>query len=137
MATAPQAATDMTQIAAAFLNIRNARSAIKRDYETKDDELKATQAKLEAVMLGHLNTHGMESVRTEAGTFYRQEEVKPSCADWDALNRWIVETNGFDAYERRLKKTFITEYMADNDGAMPPGVSVHREYVVRVRRANS
>lgn len=128
---------DMNAVAAAFIKIREARADLSKDFTAKDDALKASQVRLEAVMLEHLNRSGVESVRTAAGTFFKQEEVKPSCADWSALNEWVKTHDAFDAYERRLKKTFIVQYMEDNDGAMPPGVSVHREFVVRVRRPNS
>jgi hypothetical protein len=37
--------------------------------------------------------------------------------------------------ERRFKKTFVKDYRESNEGAIPPGVSVMREFTVRVRRA--
>ena len=131
-----EAATiDLTRVVNAFINIRDARAKLKQEFEAKDDELKASQLKLEAVLLGHLNERSIENVRTEAGTFYRQVDIKPSCADWDALNKWVAENDAWDVYERRLKKTFVSQYMEAHEDALPPGVNVHREYVVRVRRA--
>lgn len=129
-------AIDLTRVTKAFINIRDARSALRHKFDEEDGKLREQQEKLEAVMLDHLNTHGGDAVRTEAGTFYRQEDLKPSCQDWEALNRWVSEHGAWDVYERRLKKTFIAQYMEAHDGSMPPGVSVHREYVVRVRRSN-
>lgn len=125
---------DLTQVTTAYVNIRNARSAMTREFEAKDTEFKDKLATLEGVMLAHLNAHSMESVRTDAGTFYRQEDIKPSMSDDKAFYAWIREHDAFDALERRVKKTFIKEYMDAHDGAMPPGISVHREYVVRVRK---
>lgn len=126
---------DMTQVTKAHINIRDARHKMRHEFEAKDAELKASQEKLEAVMLQHLQTSQSESVRTEAGTFYRQEEITPSASDWVALYDWIKSEDAFDALERRVKKTFIKEYMEMHDGGLPPGISVYREYVVRVRRA--
>lgn len=132
MADAP--ALDLGKVTRAHINIRDARAGLKRDFDASDAELKAAQERLEAEMLRHLNTHGMDSVRTEAGTFYRQEDIKPSGSDWQALYDWIKEHDAWDALERRIKKTFIAEYMEAHQGSLPPGVSVHREFVIRVRR---
>jgi len=127
---------DFNQITKAFLAMREARAALKKEYDTADGELKGKQVRLEAVMLDHLNTTGTESVRTEAGTFFRQEKIRPSASDWQAFYDWIKENDAFDALERRVKATFISEHMEMNDGELPPGISIHREFEVRVRRAN-
>jgi hypothetical protein len=126
---------DLTQVTRAHINIRDARRKLREEFEKQDADLKASQGKLEAVMLEHMNTHGMESVRTEAGTFYRQEEITPSASDWNALYDWIKDNDAWDCLERRIKKTFVKEYQEAHDGGLPAGVSVYREYVVRVRRA--
>lgn len=126
---------DLGKVTKAHINIRDARSALKKQFDTADADLKAAQVKLEAAMLGHLNQHGTESVRTEAGTFYRQEEITPSGSDWSAFYDWIKEHDAWDALERRIKKTFVKEFAEAHNGQLPPGVSVHREYVVRVRRS--
>lgn len=127
-------ALDLARIVKAHINIRDARAALKRDFEASDKDLKDAQTKLESAMLDHINKHGMESVRTENGTFYVQEEITPSASDWDAVYRWIAEHDAWDLLERRLKKTFIKEYAEAHGGGLPPGVSVFRERVVRVRR---
>lgn len=127
---------DLGRITKAHINIRDARNELRKQYEANDAELKAAQQKLEAAMLDHLNKHGMESVRTEAGTFYRQEEITPSASDWQALYDWIKDHDAWDALERRIKKTFISEYQEAHQGGLPPGVSVFREFKVRVRRAS-
>jgi hypothetical protein len=132
MADDPQA--DLGKITKAYINIRDARNELRKQYDDSDKDLKIAQQKLEAAMLDHLNKHGMESVRTEAGTFYRQEEITPSASDWNALYNWIKEHDAWEALERRIKKTFIREYAEAHSGGLPPGVSVFREFVVRVRR---
>lgn len=128
---------DLGQVTRAHINIRDARSKLRKQYDDSDADLKAAQAKLEAVMLDHLNKHGMDSVRTSDGTFYRQEEITPSASDWNALYDWIKEHDAWDALERRIKKTFVKEHMEAHQGGLPPGISVFREFVVRVRRGNA
>lgn len=126
---------DLGKLVKTYIKIRDARAEKKKAFELEDGQLKESLGKIEAVLLGHLNTTGGESVRTDEGTFYKQEEITPTGSDWDRLYAWVKEEDAFDALERRIKKTFIKEYMDTHEGALPPGVSVHREYVVRVRRS--
>lgn len=127
---------DLNQVTRAHLKIRDARSKLRKEFDDEDEKLKSQQKQLEAVMLKHLNDHNIDSTRTDAGTFYRQEAIKPSCSDWGALWDWMKEEDALDAMEKRVKATFIKEYMDEHDGALPPGINIHREYEVRVRRAS-
>lgn len=127
--------TDTNTLVRAYIKLRDARAALKQTFDAEDKALKANQDRLEAAMLQILHTANAESIATEAGTFYRQEEITPRGDDWDALYKWISDNNAFEALERRIKKTFVREFMDVHDGALPPGVSVYREFVARVRRA--
>lgn len=126
---------DMNEIASAYVRLREARRQLKRQYEEEDAKLKTGLDKLESIMLAHLNDTSAESVRTDSGTFYKQEHIIPSAADWQLVYDWIKENEAWDLLERRLKVGFIKDFQEAHDGALPPGVSVYREYVVRVRKA--
>ena len=132
MTTTPE--LDLSKVTRAYLKIRDARSTLKREYEDADAKLKGNLELIEGAMLNHLNTHGVASVKTDDATFYSQEEMKPSCQDWGAFYNWIKEHDAFDALERRVKSTFVKEFAETHDGNLPPGVSVAREKVIRVRR---
>lgn len=126
---------DNQKIVKAYLNLRDARTTLKREFEDKDKDLKGKQEKLEGLLLKFLSENNMDSVKTSNGTFYRQEEITPTGADWHAFYEWVRENDAFDFLERRIKKTAISDYMETHEGGLPPGVSVYREYVVRVRRS--
>lgn len=126
---------DVDRLAKAYIALREARSALKAEFEEKYKTLGAKQERLENEMLRFLQENNSDSVKTSNGTIYRQEELTPSGSDWEAFYNWVAENEAFDALERRIKKTFVKEYMEAHDGAPPPGVSVYREYVVRVRRS--
>lgn len=125
---------DYNQYVKVFLKIRDKRSELKRAFEAEDNALKAKAELIEGELLKFLNTNKVDSSRTDAGTFYRQEDIQPSGSDWGAFYDWIAENQAFDALERRIKKTFVSDYMAENGGALPPGISVYRQYKVRVRK---
>lgn len=127
---------DNTKMVTAYLRLRDTRTALLRKFEEEDGKLKSKQELLEMHMLQFLNSTGTDSVKTPIGTFYKQTEIKPAGADWQTIYEYIKDNDAFEMLERRIKKTFVQEYMEANDGAIPPGVTVHREYVVRVRRGD-
>lgn len=118
-----------------YIKMRDALTEKRRAFEAEERDIKEKMKILEGALLQHLQDAGAESVQTKAGTFYRQIEVTPSGSDWDAFYKWVAEHNEFEALERRIKKTFIKDYMETHEGTLPPGVSVYKEYVVRVRRS--
>ena len=133
--TAP--VVDTKRLVSAFLKIRDAKTALTRKYEEEKADLDSKLELIEQALLKFLNDHKMDSAKAGAATFYRQEEIIPAGSDWDRFYKWVVKHDAFEALERRIKKTFIKEYMEANDGAIPPGVTVHRSYAVRVRRGGN
>jgi len=133
--TAP--VVDTKRLVSAYLKIRDAKNALVRAHEEEKAKLDSKLELVEQALLKFLNDHKMDSAKAGAATFYRQEEIIPAGSDWDRFYKWVVKHDAFEALERRIKKTFIKEYMEANDGAIPPGVTVHRSYAVRVRRGGN
>lgn len=135
---APAAATaptvDTKRIVSTYLKVRDAKTALVRAHEEEKAKLDSKLELLEQALLKFLNEHKMDSARAGAATFYKQEDIIPAGSDWDRFYKWVRKEDAFEALEKRIKKTFVKEYMEANDGAIPPGVTVHRTYVVRVRR---
>ena len=101
------------------------------DYETK---IKAEDAVLEAEMLRRLTERKAKNVRTDSGTFFKEEVLHASCNDWGALYRWTAENDAFEILHKRVSEKFVKTYLEKHEGHLPPGVSTRREYVVRVRK---
>lgn len=125
---------DAEYLASEYVRIRAGFSELTKTYEGEKKRIKAVLDKIEGMMLGFLQETKQDSAKTAQGTFYKQEEILPTGSDWEAFYNWVKENDAFDALERRIKKTFISQYMESHDGAIPPGVSVLREWVVRVRK---
>lgn len=126
----------LDKVAETYVKIRDARTALKRQFEADDQKLKDQQETLDSFLLQTLRDLGVESVKTAHGTVYQSVNVKASCQDWNSFYTWIAKNKAFDALEKRVKKSFVVDYMADNKGALPPGVTVLQEYTVVVRRGS-
>ena len=125
---------DSTKLAKAYVKLRDAKQKIMQEAEAEAAKLEAKMELIEGEMLRFMNKNKMDSIATTAGTFYKELDIKPSCSDWEAFYEWIGENNTYEFLEKRVTRTQIKQYMEMNDGKLPPGISVHKEYKVRVRR---
>ncbi len=133
-----EAAINLDRVVQAFNAIKDARTAKRHAWEAEDLKLEQDQDTLKVLMLDMLNKIGGKSIATDHGTIYRTEKVRPSAADWNVVYAWVVaDPERFELLEKRLKATFVKQYMEENEGVIPPGVNVHREYEVAVRRSNT
>lgn len=127
---------DLNKVTKAVLALRDARTQLKRTFEEEDAKLLSKANLLETVLLQHLLDNQAKSMATDHATFYTEETMRPSATDWPAVYDFIKEHDAFEMLERRITKAFVVKYVEDNAGALPPGVAIHRETVVRVRRSN-
>jgi hypothetical protein len=125
----------LDKVTETYVKIRDARSVLKRQYEAEDLDLKAQLETIEGFLLNTLQTLGADSVRTKHGTIVKGTAIKPTCMDWNAFYAWIAANEAFDALQRRVKVSFIEEYMEHNSDELPPGVTVSKEYTITVRRS--
>lgn len=129
---------DIEKLTKAYIAIRDKRAEIKKAFDEEYNALGTKMDRLHAELLRFLQENHTDLTRTQFGTVYRQEEIKPSCQDWQALDDWLKanpDISPSDVLEKRVSKKFVTEFMDTHEGALPPGVSVYREFVARVRRS--
>jgi hypothetical protein len=117
----------------AYLKMRQARSELKREFEGKDNEIKAQMEVIEGHLLKFLNDNNLNTVGVGEGSFYRQVDIKPSAASWPDVYKFAKDNDAFDIFEKRLTKKFVVDYMDTHDNVPPPGVNVFREYKVVIR----
>lgn len=127
---------DHDRLVRVYLKMRQKRKELKKEYEDKDAEIAGGMTTIENLLLKSLIDNKVDSMGATPGTFYKEEIIKPSCNDWEAYRRWMIENDALDGVEKRVTKSFIASYMEDNDNELPPGISVIREQVVRVRTSN-
>lgn len=131
---------DLELATTAYLNMKDARAKLKRDYDLEDNKIKALQAQIEAAMLGFLNANNLKRAPTSAGYFKKRMVLKPSAENWDTVYAYIAENKAWDLLEKRLGSKAIEKFMKDNvdpvtkEPKLPPGIKIAPEWVVTVSR---
>lgn len=123
------------RIIAAYLKIRNEKTAFKRASDAIIDDYDAKMDRLSAELLRRMNEQKVKNLGADAGIAVREKKIIPRADDWDKFYEWVRETGMFEALEKRIKQTFIQEYMEENGGAIPPGVSVMTQYKAIVKKS--
>lgn len=118
-----------------FVKTREAKSIATKAADAIEAEYKAIMTACENHMLAAADKAGVEGFKTEYGTTYTAETSRVSIADDKAFFDFVKDQGDLDFFERRVSSTHVANYSKAHDGALPPGLNVFRERVMRVRKA--
>ena len=122
------------KLTAAYLKIKNKRSELKAEFDEKDSDLKEKQEQIKRALLDYCKEHGVESVRTEAGLFYRSIKTRYWTSDWDSIYQFVMENEVPQLFAKSLNQTNVKQFLEENPDLMPKGLNIDNEYVVSVRK---
>jgi hypothetical protein len=117
-----------------FIKIRDKRAELKAAFEREDEALEMQINAIKSTLLDYCKTQGVDSVRTEAGIFYRTMKTRYWTNDWDSMNTFIMQQGVPQFYEKRLNQTVVKQFLEENPDVLPPGLNTDSEYVITVRK---
>ena len=117
-----------------YIKIRNKRAELKAEFDEQDSALEAQINDLKSELLDYCKSQNIDSVRTSEGTFYRTIKTRYWTNDWDSMNKFILEHEVPQFYEKRLNQTVMKQFLEENPDVLPPGLNVDSEYVITVRK---
>jgi len=123
------------RIVSAYIKMRDKRSEFLREYEEKDDAVKAQMEIVEAKLLDLFKTIGADSLKTQHGLVYRSVKTRYWTSDWQSMHKFIMEHNMPDLLERRVSQSTMKQLLEENPDLMPRGMNVDSKYAVTIRRS--
>ena len=118
----------------AYLKIKAAKAELTAEYEDKTTRLDKQMAKVKEHLLEYCKVHGVESVRTAEGLFYRTLKTSYWTSDWESMGKFILEHGVPELLEKRLHQGNMKQFLEENPDLLPPGLNAEREYTINVRR---
>lgn len=123
-----------------YVELRDRRAALKKDYESHDKQLRDLMEKIENKLHAMLVEAGETSKKTPYGTVYKTIKDYANVADWVATLEFIKENEAWGMLERRVSKTEVKSLMApDENGKLtkppPPGINFVQVETVGIRRS--
>lgn len=117
-----------------YIKIRDARAKLAADFKVEDDALNDQLNVVKRALLDYCTEHGVESVRTNEGIFYRTTKTRYWTSDWESMHKFILAHELPEFFEKRLNQSAVKEFLEENPEVVPPGLNTDVEYVVTVRK---
>ena len=106
-----------------------------REFQKKDQELKADLEQLEQVMLQSCNEVNADSIKTSKGTVIKSYRENFVCSDWTNFRDFILENEAPELLQQRIHQANFKEFVSGREEeGLPPGISSMREFKIVVRK---
>jgi hypothetical protein len=139
MATGP---VDLDKVVAKYVELRDAKKEVEDRHKSELLPYVQAMEQIETFLRRKLDEQGVESSRTNSGTFFKKLNESVTVANRDALYEWAKTHDQLDLLDIRAAKKNILAYKAatvteeNKQGLLPPGVDYRAEIEVQVRRAS-
>ena len=118
----------------AYIRIREERASLSASYKEKDTALVNQLDMVRQGLLNYCEKHGVESVKTSEGLFYRTTKTKYWTSDWESMHKFILQHEVRELFDKRLNQSNLKEFLEDNPDVYPEGLNKDTEYVITVRK---
>jgi hypothetical protein len=123
------------KLVSVYIKMRDKRSALLREYEEQDGEIKEQMETLESKLLDLCKSIGADSLKTQHGTVIRTVKTRYWTSDWNSMHKFIMQHNMPDLLEKRISQTVMKQLIEENPDMMPPNLNVDSRYAVTIRRS--
>jgi|TARA_R110000787_G_scaffold25012_7_gene70549 hypothetical protein len=117
-----------------YLKIRDKRSKMSAEFKEKDKALTVQMDKVKRALLDYCAEHGLDSVKTPAGLFYRSVKTRYWTSDWESMYKFVLENEIPEFFDKRLNQASVKQYLEENPDLVPKGLNVDSEYAIAVRK---
>jgi len=124
----------LTKLTGTYIKIRDKRNEVKAAFDEEYERLSEQQDLIKQKLMDHCKEHGVESVKTGAGLFYRTTKTKYWTDDWEQMHKFILEHEVPELLERRVSQKAIAQYLEENPDKLPKGLNSVTEYTINVRK---
>lgn len=125
----------LNKLIGVYIKIRDKKLQIVTEMKKQEQDLEEKLDKVKNALLEHCKSTGLESGKTEIGSFYRSVRTKYWTSDWDSMNKFMLENEAVDLLEKRIHQGNMKQFLEENPDLHPPGLNTDREYTITVRRS--
>jgi len=118
-----------------YIKMRDVHTELLHKFQEEENRIKEHMGKVKGALLQYCKDNNLESVKTAEGMFYRTVKRRYTTADWESMNRFILEHQVPDLLEKRLHQGNVEQFLTEHPDLLPPGLNCDAEYSVTVRRS--
>lgn len=120
------------QVAEGYVTLRNQKREVEKQHKEELAPFNTNLKKMEAFMLDLLNQQGAQNVSTAEATVYKSKRVSVKMENWQDFFEFVQANEAWHFLTRSVSKTMVQEYL-EEEGALPPGLSISTEQTIGVR----
>lgn len=130
---------DAEKLTLAYRKLNEFKKSLEAKHAEKMARVNSDLAMLKLRMKEHLEATGSESVKTLAGTFFKQKSDSVSVGnqgEWMQFVHTQVKEAGIEALwllECRASKSSVKNWMEAHENAIPPGIKYDQFYSIGVK----
>jgi len=117
-----------------YIKMRDKHTEMLHEFQERENAIKEQMDKVKSALLQYCKDNNLESVKTLEGMFYRTVKRRYTTADWDSMNRFILEHQVPELLEKRIHQGNMEQFLTEHPDLLPPGLNCDAEYSVTVRR---
>lgn len=133
MSNAPAPTLTIEQRVEQYVTLRDMIKEKNDAHKAAMEPFNTALAGLNNLLMQHLQTLGVESAKTGAGTVYQKTRNTASIEDGDVFMKFVISSEAFELLDRKANTTAVQDYVATH-GTLPPGVKFSSMVDVGVRR---
>jgi hypothetical protein len=123
------------KLVATYRKIKAKKDELEAAHKQQVETLTTQMDTIKTALLEHCKEHNVESVRTEAGTFYRSIKTRYWTNDWPSFGDFVVAQSIPELYEKRINQGAMAQFIEENPDVQVPGLNIDREYTLTVRKS--
>lgn len=124
----------MDKLTRAYVRIRDTIAEKQRQFDAELEQLKGDLDFLKTAMREHLQANNSTSMKTEFGLVVMSKRTRYWTNDWDQFNKFVIEHDALDLFERRIHQGNMAEFLAQNPEVIPPGLNADTTLDISVRK---
>jgi hypothetical protein len=122
------------QLTKIYLKIKDRRGELSAEFKEEDSKLADQLDKVKKALLKYCKEHGVDSVKTSEGLFYRSARTRYWTSDWSSMHEFVLDNRVPELLDKRVNQGNMKQFLEENPNLVPKGLNVDSEYVVSVRR---
>lgn len=127
-------AADAQGVVDKMIEIREERAKLKKEFESRDRQLREMYERGENWLLKHMQDTGHKSFKVDGATVFTKTNHRYSFGDWVGFSDWVKQTGEVDLLQKRVSSTAMDTYLKDN-GELPPGIKQDPVVSVNIRKS--
>jgi len=131
---AESSALSLEKLTKVYLKITEKRTELKKAFDEEYGTLTDERDRIKRALLDHCKEHGVDSVKTSEGLFYRSIKQSYWTSDWESMYEFILENEVPEFFDKRLNQKNVRQYLEENPDKLPKGLNSDSTYTISVRR---